>query len=64
VISDVAHSVHQRLLNLARAQGRPFQELLQHYTLERFLYRWVQSPYADRFVLINGTRAFFVSRGG
>jgi len=31
--------VRQRLLNLARAQERPFQELLQYYAMERFLYR-------------------------
>jgi predicted nucleotidyltransferase component of viral defense system len=62
VISDVAHSIHQRLLNLAREQGRPFQELLQHYTLERFLYRLGQSPYADRFVL-KGALMFRVWEG-
>lgn len=60
--SNIAQSVHQRLLNLAREQGRPFQELLQHYTLERFLYRLGQSPYVDRFVL-KGALMFRVWEG-
>ncbi|MGH9477331.1 MAG: nucleotidyl transferase AbiEii/AbiGii toxin family protein [Terriglobales bacterium] len=44
-------SARQRLLNQARATGRPFQELLQYFAMERFLYRLAQSPYAERFVL-------------
>ena len=48
---NVAASVHQRLLNLSRAQGRPFNELLQYYALERFLYRLGDSSYRDHFVL-------------
>ena len=48
---DVGASVRQRLLNRARAEGRPFQELLQYFAMERFLYRLANSPFADRFVL-------------
>jgi len=48
---DLGASVRQRLLDQARAQGRPFQELLQYYAMERFLCRLAQSPFADRFVL-------------
>lgn len=48
---NVAASVRQRLLNLSRAQGRPFQEVLQFYVMERFLYRLSRSAHADRFVL-------------
>jgi len=48
---DVGASVRQRLLNHARAQGRPFQELLQYFAMERFLYRLAKSPFSDRFVL-------------
>ncbi len=44
-------SVHQRLLNNARATGRPFNEVLQRFALERFLYRMGRSPYVRRFVL-------------
>lgn len=44
-------SVRQRLLNLSRAQNRPFSEVLQFYVMERFLYRLSQSAQADRFIL-------------
>jgi predicted nucleotidyltransferase component of viral defense system len=48
---DVAASVHQRLLNKAREAGRPFDELLQYFAMERFLYRLSRSQYVDRFIL-------------
>ena len=48
---NIAASIRQRLLNLARAQERPFQEVLQFYVMERFLYRLNRSDHADRFVL-------------
>lgn len=48
---NVTASVRQRLLNHARATGRPFNELLQYFAMERFLYRLSQSPHAERFVL-------------
>jgi predicted nucleotidyltransferase component of viral defense system len=48
---NVAASVHARLANQARAGGRPFQELLQYYGLERFLYRLSKSEYRERFIL-------------
>ncbi len=48
---SVGASVRQRLLNRARAEGRPFQELLQYFAMERFLYRLAASPFAGRFVL-------------
>ena len=48
---DLGASVRQRLLNQARSQGRPFQELLQYFAMERFLYRLAKSPFADRFIL-------------
>lgn len=48
---DTGASARQRLLNRARATGRPFQELLQYFAMERFLYRLAHSAYADRFVL-------------
>lgn len=49
--SNVAASVRQRLLNLARAEGRPFDEVLQRFGLERFLYRLGQSEHSGQFVL-------------
>lgn len=48
---NIAASVRQRLLNKARETGRPFNELLQYFAMERFLYRLSKSVYADRFVL-------------
>jgi predicted nucleotidyltransferase component of viral defense system len=48
---DVGASVRQRLLHQSRTHGRPFQELLQYFAMERFLYRLAKSPFADRFVL-------------
>lgn len=50
-LSNVAGSVHQRLLNAAKARNRPFNELLQLYAMERFLYRLSMSRHADKFVL-------------
>lgn len=48
---NTAASVRQRLLNRARSDRRPFNELLQYYAMERLLYRLSQSPHADRFIL-------------
>ena len=48
---NVPASVRQRLLNRARRDRRPFNELLQYFAMERFLYRLSQSVHADRFVL-------------
>ena len=48
---NIPASVRQRLLNRAKSDRRPFNELLQYYTMERFLYRLSQSAHADRFIL-------------
>jgi len=48
---DLAASVRARLLNIAKAEGVDFNQVLVRYTLERFLYRLSQSSHADRFVL-------------
>jgi len=50
-ITNLAASVHDRLLNRAKAEGRPFNELLQYYGMERFLYRLSKSEHAEQFVL-------------
>lgn len=47
---NIASSIRQKLLNKAREDKRPFNELLQYYAMERFLYRLSISPYKDRFV--------------
>lgn len=50
-ITDLAASVRQRLQNNAHDTGRPFQEVLQYFAMERFLYRLSQSPHVEKFVL-------------
>ena len=45
-VKNLSASVQARLQNHARATNRPFQELLQYYAMERFLYR-VQYTYPD-----------------
>ena len=50
-IKNVAASVRQQLLNRAHAGKRPFNEVLQHFAMERFLYRLATSPHAGKFVL-------------
>jgi len=54
VSRNSAASVHQRLLNLARNEDRRFNEILQRYALERWLYRLSVSGHADRLVLKGG----------
>jgi predicted nucleotidyltransferase component of viral defense system len=48
---DLAASVRARLLNLAKAEGTDFNQLLIRYALERLLYRLSQSAHADQFLL-------------
>jgi len=48
---NIPASVRQRLLNRAKSDRRPFNELLQYYAMERFLYRLSHSAHADRFIL-------------
>ena len=48
---NASESVRQRLLNRSRSERRPFNELLQYFAMERFLYRLSQSAHAHRFVL-------------
>ena len=50
-IKNIAVSVHHRLLSKAKASSRPFNELLQHFAIERFIYRLSRNPCADRFIL-------------
>lgn len=48
---NISASVRDRLLNLARKDKRPFNELLQYYSMERFLYRLSLSRHSDKFIL-------------
>ncbi len=51
LVKNIPASVRQRLLDRARADRRPFNELLQYYAIERFLYRFSLSAHLNRFVL-------------
>lgn len=51
---NIAASVRQRLLNLARAEGQAFDVVLVAFGLERLIYRLSVSPHRDRFVLKGG----------
>jgi len=61
-IKNTAASVHRRLLNKTKESSRPFNELLQHFAIERFIYRLSKSPHADRFIL-KGALMFSVWSG-
>lgn len=50
-MSQVAASVRARLLNVAKAQGSDFNQVLVRFALERMLYRLAESAHADRFLL-------------
>lgn len=51
VTKNIAASIRRKLLNRAQADNRPFNEILQYYAMERFLYRLSLSPYAHQFIL-------------
>lgn len=51
---NLAASVKQRLLNMARAQGRGFDILLVRFALERLLFRLSQSAHRDNYILKGG----------
>ena len=50
-VRGLAASVHQRLLDKARETDRPFNELLQYFAIERFIYRLSRSAHAKIFIL-------------
>jgi len=49
--ANIAASIRQRLKNISKDERRPFNELLQYYAMERFLYRLSQSKHARCFIL-------------
>jgi predicted nucleotidyltransferase component of viral defense system len=53
-LKNIAASVKQRLLNMARAQGRAFDILLVRFALERLLFRLSQSAHRDNYILKGG----------
>ena len=53
-LTNVAASVRARLTTHAKAVGRPFQEVLQYFAMERFLARLSKSGHSDKFILKGG----------
>jgi len=51
IVTNIRHSIHDRLRNKAKETNRPFAEILQYYGMERFLYRFSCSKYKDKFTL-------------
>lgn len=51
---NLGESIRQRLKNLSTQKGRPFDEVLRYYAMERFLYRLSVSPYVQKFFLKGG----------
>lgn len=60
--TNLAASVRQRLLNLARARGEELQLVLTRYGVERLLYRLGRTSAGDRFVL-KGAVLFYLWDG-
>jgi predicted nucleotidyltransferase component of viral defense system len=50
-MKNVAASVLARLRNISKSSGAPFQQVLQQYAIERFLYRISKSTHAQGVVL-------------
>jgi len=53
-IKNLQSSIRAKLQNIAKETNRPFAEVLQYYGMERFLYRFSRSKYADKFILKGG----------
>ena len=50
-LKNIGASVHQRLKNVSKESGRSFNDLVQYYALERWLYRLSQSGHENLFIL-------------
>lgn len=59
---NIAASVRQKLLNKSQEEKRPFQELLQYFAMERFLYRLSQSTH-NRCFTLKGALMLWVIQG-
>jgi len=53
-VANIAASIQARLKNKADENGQPFNELLQYYGMERFLYRLSKTPHVNDFILKGG----------
>jgi len=50
-IKNIKTSIKAKLQNKAKEANRSYAEVLQYYGMERFLYRFSKSKYADKFIL-------------
>lgn len=50
-LKNVPASVRARLLNEAKASGDSYDQVLQYFAIERFLYRLAQTEWADRLIV-------------
>ena len=50
-VTNLPASVHDRLLNKATESSRPFNEILQYFAMERFIYRLSKTRHASKFIL-------------
>ena len=53
-ISNIPASIQAKLQNKAHESGRPFNEILQYYGMERFLYRLSKTPHVNELILKGG----------
>lgn len=53
-VSNVPASIQTKLQNKANESGRPFNEILQYYGMERFLYRLSKTPHVNDLILKGG----------
>lgn len=58
-IKNIRASIRAKLQNKAKETNRPFAEVLQYFGIERFLYRFSCSEYANKFIL-KGALMFIV----
>ncbi len=50
-LKNIPASVRARLLNEAKASGDSYDQVLQYFAIERFLYRLAQTEWADRLIV-------------
>jgi hypothetical protein len=50
-LTNVPASVHARLLALAKGQGESYDQMLQYFAIERFLYRFSLTEWGGRLVV-------------
>ncbi len=53
-VKNIPASVHARLQNSAKKQNTSFQEILQYYGMERFLFRLSRTEYGTKLILKGG----------